>query len=225
MREGLGSEEVVVRPDLPDFVVVVAPCEDLVPSLPSEPDLIASPEEPALTMAEALSSIGLAGRGREEVLALSLASGVLSDDGGSEEMVADLPELVSAAAVFSGVPVMKVVDGDVLQEISEGSSLVRSDSCALVSPPSSSCSRLAGFQGDVSVVRGREAVVGQAPSVLMPVVSVQSVSGDGQALGMLTDWLGALLADDIEVFSAVDTAIDGGCVREDARVSSTAITY
>ncbi|GAB2290432.1 hypothetical protein Dimus_024710 [Dionaea muscipula] len=213
MREGLGAEEVVLRRDLLDYAVVVAPRDDFASILTSELDLKASPEDGTLTMAEALSSIGSDGRGREEALDRSLASGILSDGGGSEEMVADLPENSSAGSALIGAPVKMVADGEELQMSTEGSGMVLSDQSLSVSTPSSF--RVAGLQGDVSEVRGRGAVVGQ-PTV----VSALSDSDGGQATGRLGDVLAdASSVDDMlpagSVFPFADSGVDSVCPIDD----------
>ncbi|GAB2296349.1 hypothetical protein Dimus_030472 [Dionaea muscipula] len=182
IREGLGAEEVVFWPDLLDYAVVVAPRDDFASILTSESDLEVSPEDGALTMAEAMSSIGSDGRGREEALDRSVDYGVLSDGGGSKVMVADLPANSSDGSALIGAPVKMVADGVELQMSAECSGMVQSDQCLSVS--SSPSSTVAGLQGDDSEVRGRGAVVGQ-PTV----VSAMSDSDGGQAKGRLGDAL------------------------------------
>ncbi|GAB2278827.1 hypothetical protein Dimus_013501 [Dionaea muscipula] len=103
MREGLGSEEEDLRPDLYDFAVVVVPREDLAPIEFPEPNLKASSEGLSLTMTEVIpneSPVVLTVRGYEEVLGLSLTSDALYDGVGSVMLVADLPELPSAAPLL-----------------------------------------------------------------------------------------------------------------------------
>ncbi|GAB2300951.1 hypothetical protein Dimus_034986, partial [Dionaea muscipula] len=239
MREGLGSEEVVLRPDLPDFAAGEAPRVDLASIRTSESEVF------ALTMAEALPSIGFAGRSREEALDLSLASGALSDGVGSEEMMDDLPEHLSAASALIGAPVMKVADGEELWEFAECSGMVLPIPCFLVSSPSSS--RYAGLHGDVTEDRGIGAVVGQ-----QTVVSALSDSDGVQATGRLGEFKDDVSSVDGElpvgsVIPCADSGVDsvppfddgaggnipllgviascdgvGGLVREERRASPTA---
>ncbi|GAB2302469.1 hypothetical protein Dimus_036479, partial [Dionaea muscipula] len=178
MREGLGSVEVDLRPALPDFAAVEAPREDLTSIQSPKADLISPSEGFALTMAEALPLGSSDGRSCVEALGSPMGSVVLSDGGGLELLVADLPEQSSIISVFGSALEMKIVDGDELLEIAEGSDLVLSAPCFAVSFPSSS--RFDGLQVDATEVRGRGDEVGQSSVVsTISALDGDQVMGDG----------------------------------------------
>ncbi|GAB2302461.1 hypothetical protein Dimus_036471, partial [Dionaea muscipula] len=178
MREGFGSEEVDLRPTLPDFAAVEAPREDLTSIQSPKADLISPSEGFALTMAEALPLGSFDGRGCVEALGSPMGSGVLSDGGGLELLVADLPEQSSVISVFGGASEMMIVDSEELLEVAEGSDLVLSAPFFAVSFPSSS--RFDGLQGDATEVRGRGDYVGQSSVVsIISALDGDQVMGDG----------------------------------------------
>ncbi|GAB2270717.1 hypothetical protein Dimus_005588 [Dionaea muscipula] len=213
MREGLGSKEVDLRPALTDFAAVEAPREDLTSIQSPEADLISPSEGFALTMAETLSLGGSDGRGYVEALGSPMGSSVLSDGGGLELLVADLPEQSSVISVFGGAPEMKIIDGEVLLEVAEGFDLVLSAPCFAMSFPSSS--RFDGLQGDATEVRGRRDEVGQSPVVsaisALDGDQVMGDVGDATFSGRLGMGLAANFSDDrlLPGYSASPFAVNG----------------
>ncbi|GAB2288133.1 hypothetical protein Dimus_022477 [Dionaea muscipula] len=198
MREGLGSEEVDLRPALPDFAAVEAPRADLTLSQSPESDLISPSEGFALTMAEALPPGVSDGLGSVEALGSPMGSGVLSNGGGLELLVADLQEKSSVVSVFGGAPKMKIDDDEELLEVAEGYDLALSPPCFALSFPSSS--RFTGLQGDAKEVRGRGDEVGQ--SSVVPAISaldgdpVMGIGGNAMFSGRLGMGLAATTSDD-----------------------------
>ncbi|GAB2283424.1 hypothetical protein Dimus_017939, partial [Dionaea muscipula] len=193
MREGLGAEEVVFRPDMHDSADGVAQRDVSASILTSDSDLIASPEDGLLSMAEARSSIDPVARGRDEPLHRSVVSGVLSDVRGSTEMGAVLQDLSTACSSLTGAPVKMVAEGEEFQKLAACSTLVLSDHCRSVSSPQSST--VIGPPVDDSQVRG--AVKG-----LPMVVSSLIESDGGQAMGRLGDGL-------IDAYSAANLETAG----------------
>ncbi|GAB2301942.1 hypothetical protein Dimus_035965, partial [Dionaea muscipula] len=135
MREGLGAEEVVFRPDLLDFADGVAHRDATASIQTSDSDLTASPEDGPLTMAEARSSIDPDDLGREEDLNRSVVYGVLSEGGDSTEKVAGLHAVSPTGPSLSGAPVMLEADGEELQMKDACSGVVLYDHHRSVSPP------------------------------------------------------------------------------------------
>ncbi|GAB2268458.1 hypothetical protein Dimus_003416 [Dionaea muscipula] len=95
------------------------------------------------------------------------------------------------SSVIFGAPAKRYVDGEELQRTARGSVDALSSPHLMVSVPS--FPRIYGLTDAAAVERGCNDVMD-----LLPVVSIQSASGDGQAMGKLTGGLGDFLADDNE---------------------------
>ncbi|GAB2296278.1 hypothetical protein Dimus_030403 [Dionaea muscipula] len=225
MEEGLGSVEEDLRPDLPDFAVVVVLREDLALIEILETDLKASIGGFSLTMAVALpnqSPVLLDARGCEEAFGPSMVYDLLSDGDGSAMMTTDLSEHVLATSVINGASEMRVVDSEELKEITEGPNVALSSPCLMVSVPSSS--RFAGLLGVALEDRHCGAVMG-----LSPAVSAHSDSGGGKAtgdgvVGEIIGGLGEFLVADTGVDSVipVPSLSSGGMVSEEGLASLAA---
>ncbi|GAB2303157.1 hypothetical protein Dimus_037153, partial [Dionaea muscipula] len=243
MREGLGSEEVDLRSALPDFAAVEAPREDLTSIQSPKADLISPSEGFALTMAEALPLGSFDGGSCVEALGSPMGSGVLSDGGGLELLVADLPEQSSVISVFGGALEMKIVDGEELLEIAEGSDLVLSAPCFAVDATevrgrgdevgqSSVVSTISALDGDQVMGDGGDATFSRRLGMglaanssddrLLPGHSVVQGRDDGAAIVLPTEPIGSSLLC-LPSFSISDVAtIDDGFMTEEVRVPPTA---
>ncbi|GAB2273703.1 hypothetical protein Dimus_008484, partial [Dionaea muscipula] len=179
LREGMGSEEQDLRPDVPDFAVVVAPQEDLASIEVIRPDLNSSSSGSVLTMAEPLHDqpLGLPDeRGCEVALGQSLVDFVHSVADNSEIVVADVPANHLADPVICGAPAMRIGDGEEIHMSAEGPDAAMSSPYLMVSVSSSP--RLSGLLVTDAEVRGSE-----DGKRLLPVVSVHPDSGDGCLCG------------------------------------------
>ncbi|GAB2275954.1 hypothetical protein Dimus_010700, partial [Dionaea muscipula] len=137
LREGLGSEEADLRPDMTEFAGVESPCDFLTSIENFDPDLKDSSEGLSLTKAAALpdmSPLGFAARGDEEALGLTTISDVLSDGVDSEKMEANLSMLLLDDLVTDGAPEKRADDGEAHLESVEGLDVL-SSSCFPVSAP------------------------------------------------------------------------------------------
>ncbi|GAB2296331.1 hypothetical protein Dimus_030454, partial [Dionaea muscipula] len=127
MSEGLGSEEVVFRPDLPDLAPIQIP----------ESDLKDSSEGFTLTTADALSPGVSEGRGCEEALGPLTVSAAPYDGVGLEMEVAELSKLSLVVFDFDGASELtdRVVDGEEPKDRTVGRDIL-SYPCLPVSAPS-----------------------------------------------------------------------------------------
>ncbi|GAB2268465.1 hypothetical protein Dimus_038720 [Dionaea muscipula] len=225
-REGMGSEEQDMRPDVPDCAVAVAPHEDFV-SIEVLPDLKTSGS--ALTMAEPLCEqpLGLPDeRGCEVVSSQSVVSFGHSGDNCSEIVVADLTANHVTDPVICGSPATRSADGKEIHSIAEVPDASLVFPCLTVSVSSSP--RFAGLLGADAQVHGSDEGRG-----LLPVDLVNPGSGGGQVMGvgvdgLLNDGLGELMADDHGGFCLIteassleiDDSGEGGTGRDDVVMPS-----
>ncbi|GAB2275968.1 hypothetical protein Dimus_010713 [Dionaea muscipula] len=261
MRECLGLEEVVFRPDLPDLAPIQIP----------ESDLKDSSEGFALTMADALSPSVSEGRGCEEALGPSTVSVASYDGVGLEMEVAELSKLSSVMSDFDGASELTdgVVGGEEPKDRAVGPKIL-SYPCVPVSAPSPPRAASAEDRGYGALNAGVAETVGagEYPATLSPmvcsslssrsrgpqfldcadeqrnglvgVVVAQPISveiGSGGGADVMQEVEGGMGSDDMmlptdlvsynlpcvpSLFSADETASDGGFVREELRVSPKA---
>ncbi|GAB2301793.1 hypothetical protein Dimus_035818 [Dionaea muscipula] len=246
MREGLGSVEADLRPDMNELTLVVSPCEGFAPRENFDPDLKASSEGLSLTMAAALpdiSPVGFEARGCEEALGMMTVSAALSEGVESEKIEANLSVILSDESVTDGVPKKRFADGEEIQESAVGPDVLPSP-CIPVSvysllrfPDSEDrgCGVLKNASPPVLVCAGEQGTGLVGGGVEQPALVEIGAGGEGgvggDAVVQPTETICSILPTDYVCSSlpcvhsllahAVDTPADG-FVTEDVRVSPTA---
>ncbi|GAB2268457.1 hypothetical protein Dimus_003415 [Dionaea muscipula] len=182
-----------------------------------QPDLKSSRDGSSLTMAEDIHDKSLvlpASLGCEVALGQSMVSVVHSDADCSELMVANLPENHSAASVIFGAPAKRYVGGEELQRTAEGPVDVLSSPHLMVSVPS--FPRISRLRDAAAVERGCDDVMD-----LLPVVSIQSASGDVTSVNFVYPSPRADSVDNVPLmlFGCDVHLVEGGMVSEEGPAS------